>query len=183
MRRLPVVLLTATMLAAWSASALAQGLGFAKPPSVTVAPIAAVAVSPGKSAKVEIALRVDPGFHINSHEPRDKYLVPTAVRLDPPTNLVIRGVTYPPGQDQTFDFMPGETLNVYAGDVLITAMVYAPGAASRGTFRVHGALKYQACDNRQCYPPKEVPVQFDVKVQPATVHHNHRNPAQSPNVR
>jgi hypothetical protein len=42
-------------------------------------------------------------------------------------------------------------------------------------------LRYQACDNAQCFPPKTVPVSFDVKVvkEPAT---HHANPAQSPHI-
>jgi hypothetical protein len=46
---------------------------------------------------------------------------------------------------------------------------------------MHGVLRYQACDNAACYPPKTVPVRFDVKVvkEPTT---GRRNPAQSPHV-
>ena len=154
-----------------------------KVPSVKVAPVAAVTVTQGKMSKAQVAFRVEPGFHINSHEPHDNLLVPTTLRLSPPTDLVIRGITYPPGQDVSFDFMAGEPLSVYTGDVLITATVWAPTRAARGSFRVRGILKYQACDNRQCYPPKEVPVDFDVKVIRAAVPSRRGRPAQSPNIR
>jgi hypothetical protein len=44
---------------------------------------------------------------------------------------------------------------------------------------LRGNLKYQACDNAACYPPKQLPVEFEVKiakdVPPPT-----KNPAQSP---
>jgi len=50
-----------------------------------------------------------------------------------------------------------------------------------GKYVMHGVLRYQACDNAACYPPKTVPVSFDVKVgkEPTT---GRRNPAQSPHV-
>jgi hypothetical protein len=46
---------------------------------------------------------------------------------------------------------------------------------------MHGVLRYQACDNAACYPPKTLPVSFDVKVikEPAA---HHANPAQSPHI-
>jgi hypothetical protein len=50
-----------------------------------------------------------------------------------------------------------------------------------GKYVFRGELKYQACDNAACYPPKKLPVQFEVKVvkspPPAT-----KNPAQSPHI-
>jgi hypothetical protein len=46
---------------------------------------------------------------------------------------------------------------------------------------MRGSLRYQACDNAQCFPPKTLPVNFDVKVvkEPPGPH---KNPAQSPHV-
>jgi hypothetical protein len=46
-------------------------------------------------------------------------------------------------------------------------------------YAVHGTLKYQACDNAACYPPKRLPVDFRVKVMKGPRPHR-RNPAQSP---
>ena len=50
-----------------------------------------------------------------------------------------------------------------------------------GKYVMHGVLRYQACDNAQCFPPKTLPVSFDVKVvkEPPGPRHN---PAQSPHV-
>jgi hypothetical protein len=46
---------------------------------------------------------------------------------------------------------------------------------------MHGVLRYQACDNAQCFPPKTLPVSFEVKVTRELATH-HANPAQSPHV-
>jgi hypothetical protein len=42
-------------------------------------------------------------------------------------------------------------------------------------------MRYQACDNAACYPPKQLPVQFEVKVVKAP-RATAKNPAQSPHV-
>ena len=50
-----------------------------------------------------------------------------------------------------------------------------------GRYAFRGELKYQACDNASCYPPKKIPVQFEVKVVKAPPPHR-KNPGQSPHV-
>ncbi len=157
---------------------------FAAPtaPQVRVAPVSAVTVRPGKSATVRVDCRVDPGFHINSNKPNNDLLKPTVLKLDAPNDIVIGKLTYPPGRDMTFAFLPNEKLNVYTGDFRVTALVTTARTISPGRYRVHGALQYQACDNRQCYPPKQVPVDFDVSVRKGGRAPARRNPGQSPHV-
>jgi hypothetical protein len=81
-----------------------------------------------------------------------------------PDDLVIGRLQYPAGQLKSFPFDPSEKLSVYSGDVVITGRLIAPPHAATGTYTVHGDFKYQACDNNACYPPKTVPISFNVKV-------------------
>jgi hypothetical protein len=150
--------------------------------AVTAAPVVPVQLTPDKPGTVELIFRVAAGFHINSNRPKDQLLQPTTLRLNPPTDIVVAKVKYPAGQDLSFSFLPGETLNVYTGDFSITALVTVARAVPFGTYRVHASLRYQACDNRQCYPAREVPVDFDVKVQKKKTPHPVANPGQSPHV-
>jgi hypothetical protein len=179
-RPVSVVLLCVGSLfsAAWDSDPLT----IPKTPAVTVAPPAPVKVAPGKSARIELAFRVDRGFHINSNHPKNASLVPTTLRFSPPTDILVGKVSYPPGQDLQFEFMPDEKLNVYSGDFSISARVSASHAIAKGTYRVRGALKYQACDNRQCYQPREVPLDFDVVVTKARERRVRGNPGQSPHI-
>jgi len=154
-----------------------------QPARVMVAPVPLLPVRAGRSARVEMAFRIAPGFHINSNQPNSDLLVPTVVKLNPPTNLSIAKLTYPTGQDLNFPFAPHEKLNVYTGDFSVGALVSAARTTPPGRYRVHGTLKYQACDNKACYPPSQVPVAFDVKIgKPAGTQRIRRNPAQSPHV-
>jgi hypothetical protein len=78
--------------------------------------------------------------------------------------------------------MSSEKLSVYSGNFTVTAEVRIPKSAPFGTLRVYGEVKYQACDNRQCFPPKTAPLEFDVKVVKPTVKKKAAyNPA-SPNI-
>jgi DsbC/DsbD-like thiol-disulfide interchange protein len=133
-------------------------------PSVTVAPIGTVLVARGGKAPLRLNLQVNRGFHVNSNKPHDELLMPTAVHLNPPDGIVIMNIQYPAGDELALPFMGNEKLSVYSGEFTVTAEVRVPKSAALGTLRVHGDVKYQACDNRQCFPPKTAPLEFDVKV-------------------
>jgi hypothetical protein len=153
------------------------------PPKVEAIPIAKVTVPQGGKAKLEMMFRVRPGFHINSHQPTSELYIPTAVKLDVPTDVSVAGLEYPAGEMVGFPFDPDTKLSVYTGDISVKGLVIATKSTPRGTYRVHGNLRYQACDNRACYPPANVPVEFDVSVvKPASTSPARRNPAQSPHI-
>lgn len=148
-------------------------------PSVSVAPIGLVTAQRTRQTMVSLDFRVSPGFHINSNTPKSEFLIPTALKMDPPTDIVLGKILYPPGKDLVFPFSPDEKLNVYSGEFTIKLGVHPLSSVVPGKYAMHGTLRYQACDNAQCFPPKTLPVNFDVKVvkEPG---HGHRNPAQSP---
>ena len=165
-RSLARLIVSVAWLTYLTASGVAQDtLDLVKKAWVTTEPVAPVHVSSGKPGRVQLDFRVMSGFHINSRHPKDELLQPTLLKLNPPTDILVGKVNYPEGKDLTFAFLPGESLNVYTGDFNITALVTAARSLPAGTYRVHAALKYQACDDRQCYPPREAPADFDVKVE------------------
>ncbi len=161
MRRL--ALLPALALLALAARADDELVG-ARKAFVTVAPVSAITVATGGTGKAELRFRVLPGYHINSSRPRSELLVPTRLKLEPVTDLGIGKIQYPDGEDLSLPFAPDQKLSVYTGDFLVTADVLAVRTASPGIFKVHGELQYQACDDRSCYPPKTLPVAFEVRV-------------------
>ncbi len=152
------------------------------PQRVQFAEVPPVSVAAGKTTSIHLPFRVLPGFHINSNRPKSELLLPTVMKLSPPTDVGVGKVTYPAGEDLTFSFAPAEPLNVYTGDFVVTALVSPARSSPPGTYRVRGELKYQACDNRACYPPNQLPMHFDVKVLKAATTKHRRNPAQSPHV-
>jgi Disulphide bond corrector protein DsbC len=167
-----------TVFVLFTALALGQSPG-KKAPSVTLAPIDPVTVTRGKGAPVSLHFRVAPGFHINSNTPKSEFLIPTALKMDAPTDIALTRTSYPAGKDMSFPFAPDEPLNVYTGDFTVTMTVRPLHTVQAGKYAIHGDLKYQACDNAACYPPKHLPVEFEVKVLKGTTSGG-KNPAQSP---
>ena len=131
---------------------------------VTSERVEAVRVIMGKSSPVVFTFHIKPGFHVNSHQPAQPDLIPTDLMFTPPEDLVIARKQYPQGIMTTFPYDPSNKHSVYAGEVVVRADVLAAPKASAGSYTVHGELKYQACDSTTCYPPKILPIQFDVKL-------------------
>ena len=158
--------------------ARAQMMG-PKAPWVTMAEPPLVTIARGSHGNLALDFRVLRGFHINSNMPHSEFLIPTALKFDAPTDIVIGKITYPPGQDMNFPFAPDEKLNVYSGDFRIVLTVHPLHTVVPAKYAFHGQLKYQACDNAQCYPPKQLPVNFEVRVAKGTSGPGRRNPGQS----
>jgi hypothetical protein len=148
-------------------------------PSVSMAPVGLVSAQRAAKTIVPLNFRVARGFHINSNTPKSEFLIPTALKMDLPTDIVLGKIDYPEGKDLTFPFSPDEKLNVYSGDFAINLTVHPLHSVVPGKYVMHGTLRYQACDNAQCFPPKALPVSFEVKVvkEPAAPR---KNPPQSP---
>jgi len=163
----------------FSALAFSQEEFGPKGPVVKIAPVPLVNAVQGKPVTVSLSFNVANGFHINSNQPKSEFLIPTTLKIEPATDIVIGKTIYPAGQDTSFAFAPDEKLNVYSGDFKVELIVHPLHIIEPGKYAVHGSLKYQACDNTACYPPKNLPVSFDVKIAHAPKAHV-ANPAQSP---
>lgn len=121
-------------------------------------------VSPGHSTPIQFNFHIHDPYHINSSHPLTEELIPTQLHFSLPPEVVFGKLQYPAGKTMSFPFDPSTKISVYSGDFAIKGIVLAPGQASSGTYTIHGELKYQACDNNACYPPKKLPFTFNVKV-------------------
>jgi hypothetical protein len=148
--------------------------------SVTMLPPETASLRRGQSASVQLQFRIAPGFHINSHQPRQEYLKKTELKLDAPTDIALGRIIYPQGEERSFPFAPDEKLSVYSGDFSVEVLVHPLRSVLPAKYAIHGQLNYQACDNSACYPPKQLPVSFEVRVEKGRSEKGRRNPAQSP---
>lgn len=144
---------------------------------VFLGPATPVVVHAGRSGKALLGFRVGAGFHVNSNTPKSELLIPTQLFLTPSSEVGAGKISYPAGVDATFPFAPTETLNVYAGRLVITVQLNAGATTPPGTYRMQGRLKYQACDDRACYPPKQLPFEFEVTVKKASASKPNKSPA------
>ena len=110
-----------------------------------------------KPQDVELRFRVETGFHINSHKPKDELLIPTELKLEP-GSFHIANAQYPPGSHFRLQVGDGEDLDVYQGEFRVALRLDAP----KGDSTLSGSLRYQACDNAACFPARTLPVKIAV---------------------
>ena len=137
-------------------------LGFAQTIVLTVVPHDRVTAKAGSNAEVKLQVQLRPGYHANSNTPSDEYLIPMRLTWNPGP-LETAEVVYPKGQMEKYSF--SETpLSVYTGDFQILTRFKIAASAAPGPATVAGKLRYQACNDRMCLPPKTVDVSLPVDI-------------------
>ena len=117
-----------------------------------------VTVPAGRPTPVALHFRIAPGFHINSHTPKEDFLIPTSFSIPGTAGVALKDAAYPDGTDFTLPLDPSTKLSVYTGEFAIQARI----VAQRGNHLIEASLHYQACDKNACMPPKTITVPIDV---------------------
>ncbi len=123
-----------------------------------------IAAKRGESAQVKIPLSVQPGFHVNSNTPSDEYLIPLKLTWKSTGALEAVTVVYPKPALEKYEFSE-KPLSVFTGKFELTAHFKVAAGAPAGPGVAVGQLRYQACSDKACYPPKTVEVAVPYSVQ------------------
>jgi hypothetical protein len=124
---------------------------------LSVTPPEKIAGKRNEVVTAEFAIQLRNGYHVNSNTPADEYLIP--LRFTWVDGAAQAGeVTFPKPQMEKYQFSQ-KPLSVFTGDFkaqtrfkLLTTGV------------VTGKLRYQACSDRACLPPRTVDVKVPVEV-------------------
>jgi hypothetical protein len=120
-------------------------------------------VKPGAAVDSALKLTLRPGYHVNTNMPSDEYLIP--LRLTWASGAVeSAGVVFPAGETRKYSFSQ-KPLSVYTGDFELLTHFKVPANAEPGASKLTGKLRYQACNDSMCLPPKTLDVTLDVEVQ------------------
>jgi len=130
--------------------------GAAKPRAFVLYTAEPQTVPAARRSVLEVRFHIVPGFHVNSHTPNSQLLIPTTLTLQPSAGVKPGAMEYPAGKPYSFSFDPGDKLDVYADDFTVKL----PITATAGDHAMDATLKYQACDNASCYPPRTLPVKI-----------------------
>jgi thiol:disulfide interchange protein DsbD len=158
-----------TIYAALAAPAvLAVWLGMsarpAGPPRVQVAPVAAAdGVAAGSSTEVVLRVTLPKGLHVNANKPRDPYLVPIVLTVDPAAGVTVTEIVYPTPIDLEQQGAP-EPLAVYEREFRIVAVLSVSEDVAPGEIVVPARLRYQACDERMCYIPATATTSWTLRI-------------------
>ncbi len=135
------------------ASALLALPSLAAGPDVRAKLLAPPGLAPATKGTLTVELTLGPSWHVNSHTPSEDFLIPTTVKLTS-TAGTLSPVTYPKHVEKRFSFSE-KPLAVYEGTVKFTSELSLPAGAS-GKVTLGGEVTYQACNDKQCFPPETV---------------------------
>ena len=130
---------------------------------LNIAPATRLTIQRGGAADLTLKAELQPGFHVNSNMPGDDYLIP--IRLTWNKDPLEGGqVSYPKPQMEKLSFSPNP-ISVYTGTFEIATHFKAPASAMPGMAFMNGKLRYQACNNKECLPPRTVDVRVTLDIQ------------------
>ena len=160
--------LAALLLISATHTNLAQQVALPPKPSDIVSTKTYVSMDPvprGKEFQAAVVVKINPGYHMNSHKPSDSYLIPTTVTPQLPDGFTLVGEpVYPLGKNEKFPFSPDKPLNVYTDSVTFRLKMTADEKAALGKASIPVTLRFQACNTSACLPPVKIPVALDVDV-------------------
>jgi Thiol:disulfide interchange protein DsbD, N-terminal len=127
----------------------------------------AASVSPG--AQVSLLVDVSPKPKMHVYAPGEKDVIPVTLMLEPDDSYKAAKPEFPKAEQYFFEQLKLTQL-VYSKPFRIAqsvSLAATPAARERaraagGSITIKGSLRYQACDDKVCYPPKTVPLAWMV---------------------
>ena len=109
-------------------------------------------------------------MHVYTPEQRD--LIPISVVLDPNEAIKVHPAAFPKSEKYFFAALK-ETQLVYSKPFRIVqdvTIALTPAVRDRATRResvtVAGKLRYQACDDKVCFMPQDIPISWTIALKP-----------------
>ena len=126
------------------------------------------AAPPGATIQVAIVLDVKKPFHINANVVTADYLIPTKLEVTRrPGSPPVRWSILP----FTRAFFGDKVLNVFEGKTTIKVPIKVAPSVKPGPVTLKAVVHYQACDDKNCFPPKgcrgAIPVKIVAAGQPS----------------
>ena len=117
----------------------------------------------GGTAHVAIILKINDGWHINSHTPTFDYLIGTVFELQQTEGIILSDVQYPKGKLTSLSFSE-KPIDVYDATTIIFASIKISEKFALGEHTLNGNVTVQACNDQMCLAPSSIEVQIPVQV-------------------
>jgi thiol:disulfide interchange protein DsbD len=119
----------------------------------------------GQDLKLAVVISIDSGWHINTDDPGDEFMVPTSLDWQLPEEWGDVKTSFPAGEGIRFDFSD-QPIMVWEERAVIIGQARVP-ASAEGAVTLTVGVTAQACNDKQCLPPLTVSSKTEVTVAPA----------------
>jgi hypothetical protein len=123
-------------------------------------------------SRVSLVLEVELPARMHVYAPGVQGYIPVRLSIDESTGWKLHSIDWPPSRMLHLPAI-NETVPVFEGrfrvlrDVTLAGQnVVTPMLNPDRELTLKGSFRYQACDDKVCYPPQDVPLEWTIRVQP-----------------
>jgi thiol:disulfide interchange protein len=132
-------------------------------PRADLTPLVESEARAGGLARAALQVRLPPQLHVQSNAPRDPALIPTELTFRPPAGIRATEIVFPKATDFEQAGL-SQPLAVFEHEFAIGVQFAVAEGTAPGTIDIPGSLRYQACDDKVCYPPQTGDVRWSLTV-------------------
>ena len=122
------------------------------------------AIVPGRPIVLSLDMRPAPGIHV--YAPGNPRYIPVSVTITVPPGVQLHAAVYPQGEDYVFGELK-ETVKVYSRPFQVRQQIVVSRDAAKAAgvaMTIGGSVRYQACDDKVCFPPATAPVTITLPI-------------------
>jgi hypothetical protein len=135
----------------------------APPANIVTVNASPAQLTPGGATVAAIEVKIASGYHINANPASAKYLIATALEVEPGDHITVGQPQYPASVTKKFAFSP-DPLAVYESEAQIKVQLKAAADAAKGEHTLRAKVRVQPCDDQACYPPRSIETSIPVTV-------------------
>ncbi|CAN5660892.1 protein-disulfide reductase DsbD [soil metagenome] len=118
------------------------------------------------TVKIALQIFIKKGLHINSYRTNDPDLIRTTISAKN-ENFIEAGQFFPEDKDLKFEFS-SKLLKVYENSIIIGISLIPVQGIKPDKYNIPISVNYQACDDKQCYPPKTLKEDVTIEISSKT---------------
>lgn len=143
---------------------MGAGALFAQTALLTVQEPAKLVVGRKDSPEQVLKVAMKPGYHTNSNQPSEEYLIPFKLTWETGGPLEVVEIVYPPAKMEKYEFSE-KPLSVLGGEFELRTKFKRAANPALGPGFLMGKLRYQACNEKMCFPPRTVEIKLPLLMQ------------------
>jgi len=132
-------------------------------PVLTIVPPAKLTVPRTGPITELLKVQIQSDYHVNSNKPNEEFLIPLKLTWD--LGALVSPVVEYPKPDQLKSDFSDQPLSVYTGSFELRTRFQRAENATLGPGFLTGKLRYQACNDKMCLPPRTLDVRVPLLVE------------------
>lgn len=118
--------------------------------------------TPNDTILLAVKVEIKDKYHINSYQTDDPTTITSELKADT-TDYLPFAIFFPPDELYKFEFSENK-IRVYKGNIYIGISFISKKELKDGDYKIPLTFRYQACDDKACYEPRNVKMEVNVKV-------------------